>query len=61
MKQLREKAKIEYMGDFAKTDPAAAATPASAPQTRVGRCAFSAPAVGKPPDKTLEKGISGLK
>ncbi|WP_342617513.1 EpsD family peptidyl-prolyl cis-trans isomerase [Rhodoferax sp. GW822-FHT02A01] len=54
MKALRKSAKIEYMGEFAKTDAAAAPTPASA---------VSAPAVSAEDQKRadLEKGVAGLK
>ena len=59
VKQLREKAKIEYMGDFAKSDPATVATPA--PQAAPAAAPPAPQAVSKPADKALEKGISGLK
>ena len=67
LKQLREQAKIEYLGDFAKTEdaPKAAATqPAApvaavAPQPAVGTKPAAAAAV--PNAAVLEKGIAGLK
>lgn len=67
LKQLREQASIEYLGDFAKTEDApraaatqpAAPTAAAAPQPAVG----AKPAVGAaiPNATALEKGIAGLK
>lgn len=56
IKQLRDKAKIEYMGDFAKSDPPVAATPAAL-QDPPAAAPEAPPTVGK----ALEKGISGLK
>ena len=50
MKQLRDKAKIEYVGEFAGTAPAVAAAPAAAPK---------APAT--PTEAAVNKGIAGLK
>ncbi len=58
IKQLLEKAKIEYVGDFAKSDHDSPASPA--PQTPAA-AAPVAPAVATPVDKALAKGISGLK
>ncbi len=58
IKQLREKAKIEYVGDFAKSDPEAPSSPV--PQTPAAAAPLP-PAAAKPTDKALEKGISGLK
>lgn len=58
IKQLREKAKIEYVGDFAKTDLDSPVSPV--PPTPAA-AAPVAPAVATPVDKALEKGISGLK
>ena len=54
MKALRKTAKIEYMGEFAKSDATAASAPAPA---------VSAPAMSAEEQKRseLEKGISGLK
>jgi EpsD family peptidyl-prolyl cis-trans isomerase len=58
IKQLREKAKIEYVGDFAKSDPDSPASPIS----QTPAVAVPVPPLGaKPVDKALEKGISGLK
>ena len=59
VKQLREKAKIEYMGEFSKSDPATVATPA--PPAAPAAAPSTPQAVSKPADKALEKGISGLK
>lgn len=60
IRQLREKAKIEYVGDFAET----VSTPAAPVQAQQSEppAASSAPAApSKPADNVLEKGISGLK
>lgn len=61
IKQLREKAKIEYMGDFAQSETPAAVTPAPAMQTAPAAGSAAATNASKPPDKALDKGISGLK
>lgn len=60
IKQLREKATIEYMGDFAQSETPAV-TPASAMQTEPAAGSAAATNASKPPNKALEKGISGLK
>jgi EpsD family peptidyl-prolyl cis-trans isomerase len=63
IKQLKAKAKIEFVGEFAKANasapaptaaptPAPAATPAAAPQTE------AAPGLSQ---KSMDKGVSGLK
>lgn len=63
LKQLREQAKIVYLGDFAKTDAApnaaAAGTPAAAPATATTPPPVAAALV--PNAGALEKGIAGLK
>lgn len=59
IKQLRDRAKIEYVGEFSKPDPTAGAT--LSPQTPPAEASSTPPAVAKPVDKALEKGISGLK
>ena len=56
MKALRKSAKIEYMGEFAKTDATAASTPAPAPSASA-----SAPTAEDQKRSDLEKGIAGLK
>lgn len=73
LKQLREQAKIEYLGDFAKTEdaPKAAATQSAAPATAAtaATAAVPQPALGAKPAAAaaipnaaaLEKGIAGLK
>ncbi len=55
IKQLKDKAKIEYVGEFAQSQPgtpgdSARSQPPAAPAAEV-----------KPADKALEKGIQGLK
>lgn len=61
IKQLREKATIEYMGDFAQSVTPAAVTPASAMHTEPAAGSAAATNASKPPDNALEKGISRLK
>ncbi|MDP1633384.1 MAG: peptidyl-prolyl cis-trans isomerase, EpsD family, partial [Gallionellaceae bacterium] len=71
LKQLREQAKIEYLGDFAKTDeaPKAAATTPATPTTPATAAAPTPPvtvaakpaASAIPNAAALEKGIAGLK
>jgi EpsD family peptidyl-prolyl cis-trans isomerase len=71
LKQLRELAKIEYLGDFAKTDeaPKAATAAPAAPATAATAAAATAPTAGAksvaasaiPNAAALEKGIAGLK
>lgn len=57
MKKLKEAAKIEYVGDFAKaTEPAAAPAPTNAMPPEASKESAAAPAPG-----ALEKGIAGLK
>jgi len=55
MKQLREKAKIEYVGEFAGTAPAVAAAPVAAPVAEPQKPAPSAT------EAAVNKGIAGLK
>lgn len=52
MKELREKAKIEYVGEFAGTAPALAAAPAAAAPQK---------AAATPTEAAVTKGIAGLK
>jgi EpsD family peptidyl-prolyl cis-trans isomerase len=64
MKQLKSKAKIEYVGDFAKT--AAAPTPAAAPPVppaapAPAAAAPAAPAADGLSKQSLDKGVAGLK
>jgi len=68
LKQLRGKAKIEYVGDFAKADsgaPSTAAVPSPAPADVAGQPASpTIPATpdSQPPSQShIDKGISGLK
>lgn len=60
LKKLKEKAKIEYLGDYAEagkeTTPAAPAQPAAPVQSEAA--APAAPAGG---DQAMDKGLSGLK
>ncbi|MDQ5945480.1 MAG: hypothetical protein QG619_902 [Pseudomonadota bacterium] len=63
LKQLKEKAKITYVGEFAegaapKAAPAAAAAPAT---TAPAAPAAAAQKAESPAAKTLEKGVAGLK
>ncbi|MDP3538787.1 MAG: EpsD family peptidyl-prolyl cis-trans isomerase [Azonexus sp.] len=55
MKQLREKAKIEYVGEFAAAKPAAPVAAAEAPAAPAEKPAASAK------DAAINKGIAGLK
>ncbi len=58
IRQLKEKAKIEYVGEFAQGMPTSGETPQSKPAA----AQQSAPGAGdKTSDKALEKGIQGLK
>lgn len=72
LKQLREQAKVEYLGEFAKTEgPAKAEAPATkaagavaaAPAVAPIAAAVAAPAVAVaiPNASALEKGVAGLK
>lgn len=54
IKGLRGSAKIEYMGEFAKTEGATPATPAATP-------AAQSPATEEAAKTSLEKGVAGLK
>ncbi|MBU0601874.1 MAG: EpsD family peptidyl-prolyl cis-trans isomerase [Gammaproteobacteria bacterium] len=58
VKNLREKGKIEYMGEFSAPEPAAAepAAPASATEPAV-----AAPTEAPANDNAIDKGLSGLK
>jgi EpsD family peptidyl-prolyl cis-trans isomerase len=58
MKQLREKAKIEYTGEFAGAEPVAAAAPVAAPAAPV---AATAKPAATPTEAAVNKGIAGLK
>ncbi len=67
LKQLRDVAKIEYLGEFAKTEAAPAAAAAAKPATAAASTAapattpVAAAAAAIPNAATLEKGIAGLK
>lgn len=61
IKQLREKAKIEYVGEFAGTAPAAVAAPGSTHQPEPSVAPAAPAPENKAADKALEKGISGLR
>lgn len=61
IKQLREKAKIEYVGEFAGTEPAAVTAPASVPQSESSAAPSAPTPANNPVDRALEKGISGLR
>jgi len=61
IKQLREKAKIEYMGDFARSEVPTVVTPTSATKTDPAAESATATDATGPHDKALDKGISGLK
>jgi len=58
MKELRDKAKIEYVGNFAKKDEPAAKGAAPAPAQPAA--APAQPAAGEKKDDHIEKGVSGL-
>lgn len=65
LKQLKEKAKITYVGEFADaaqaSAPAAAATPAPATPAPAAAPAAAPKAAGAPDNKAIEKGVAGLK
>jgi len=54
MKRLRTAAKIEYVGDFAKTDGAAAEKPNAEPKQEP-------PQAASPSDDSINRGLQGLK
>lgn len=59
IKQLKEKAKITYMGEFASTAATPAATPAATDTTTTANPSDSG--TQPAPDSAIEKGIAGLK
>jgi EpsD family peptidyl-prolyl cis-trans isomerase len=68
MKALRDKAKIDRLGEFAATTPAPAAPAAAAPATPAPAAAAPTPAADAAPtapgavdDKAIAKGVAGLK
>jgi hypothetical protein len=64
IKQLKSKAKIEYVGEFAKS-AAAAPAPVTAPAATPAPAPAAAPAAAAPAGglskQSLDKGVSGLK
>ena len=60
VKRLRESAKIEYVGEFAKLGDAAAAAVA-APAPAADTTATAAPAAVVAKDTAVDKGVAGLR